>query len=132
MIHDKSTYLYVAKTLPFVFERVENVMKKGENTGYHHFLVLPHCFLQGKAQISSFNHLPHNPFENIVGKGENAGNQHFLLFPQFFYPSQKQFLFLSYIYFLVCKCFQFGRQLSHITVAIGKSFHFGKIQFFLL
>ena len=25
-----------------------------------------------------------------------------------FYPSQKEFLFWSYIYFVVCKCFQFG------------------------
>ena len=25
-----------------------------------------------------------------------------------FYQSQKEFLFLSYIYFVVCKCFQFG------------------------
>ena len=50
-------------------------------------------------------------FRKHYGKGENAGNQHFLLFPQCFlpiYPSQKQFLFLSYVYFVVCKCFQFG------------------------
>ena len=38
-------------------------------------------------------------FENIVGKGENAGNQHFLLFTQCFQ-------FFSYVYFVVCKCFQ--------------------------
>ena len=25
-----------------------------------------------------------------------------------FYPSQKEFLYLSYIYCVVCKCFQFG------------------------
>ena len=45
------------------------------------------------------------PFEKIVGKGENADNQHFLLFPQCFqlFP----FLSLSYIYFVVCKCFQY-------------------------
>ena len=47
------------------------------------------------------------PSENIVGKGENAGNQHFLIFPQCFLPVLKEFLFLSYIYFAVCKCFQF-------------------------
>ena len=40
--------------------------------------------------------LSKKPFENIVGKGENTG-----------YQSQKEFLFLSYIYFVVCKCFEF-------------------------
>ena len=64
----------------------------------------------------AFKPLPHNPdfqttlkkkaFENIVGKGENAGDQHFLLFPQCFLPVPKQIL--SLIYFVVCKCFQFG------------------------
>ena len=52
-------------------------------------------------------------FENIVGKGENAGNQHFLLFTQCFQ-------FFSYVYFVVCKCFQlilvlnfvFGKELK--------------------
>ena len=67
------------------------------------------------AQLAGkFNSLPHNsnlrkkPFENIVGKGENAGNQHFLLCPQCFLPSQVEFLFISYIYNVVCKCFEFG------------------------
>ena len=50
-----------------------------------------------------------NPFENIVGKkGENAGNQHFLLFPQCFLTFKSKFQFFSYIYFVVCKCFEFG------------------------
>ena len=49
------------------------------------------------------------PFKNIVGKEENAGNQHFLIF--FFshnvlYPFQNKFQFFSYIYYVVCKCFQ--------------------------
>ena len=29
----------VAKIVGFVFERVENIMGKGENTGYQHFLL---------------------------------------------------------------------------------------------
>ena len=49
------------------------------------------------------------PFENIVGKGENAGNQHFLFSLNVFYPSQSKFQFLSPIYFVVCKFFQFGQ-----------------------
>ena len=27
-----------------VFDRVENIAGKGENAGYHHFLLFPHCF----------------------------------------------------------------------------------------
>ena len=49
------------------------------------------------------------PLEKIVGKGENAGNQHFLLFPQCFLPLENQVsIFFCYIYFVVCKYFQFG------------------------
>ena len=44
---------------------------------------------------------------NIVRIGENAGNQHFLLFPQCFL-SQDKFEFLSRIYFVDCKFFQYG------------------------
>ena len=40
-------------------------------------------------------------FENIVGKGE------MLVTRKVFDPTQREFLFLSYIYFVVCKCFQF-------------------------
>ena len=29
--------------LRFVFGRVENIVRKGENTGYHYFLLFPHC-----------------------------------------------------------------------------------------
>ena len=28
----------------FVFERVENIVGKGENAGYQHFLLFPQCF----------------------------------------------------------------------------------------
>ena len=27
-----------------LFDRVENTLGKGENAGYQHFLVFPHCF----------------------------------------------------------------------------------------
>ena len=49
-----------------VFDSVENIVGKGENAGYQHFLLF------------------FDSVENIVGKGENAGYQHFLLFPQCF------------------------------------------------
>ena len=34
----------VLKKIIFVFERVENIEGKGENAGYQHFLLFPHCF----------------------------------------------------------------------------------------
>ena len=34
----------------YVFDRVENIVGKGESTGYQHFLLFPQCFQ--KASIS--------------------------------------------------------------------------------
>ena len=34
----------VAKLMISVFNRVENTVGKGENAGYQHFLLFPHCF----------------------------------------------------------------------------------------
>ena len=34
----------VPKTTIFVFDRVENIVGKGENAGYQHFLLFPQCF----------------------------------------------------------------------------------------
>ena len=39
------------QNLNFVLGRVENILGKGENTGYHHFLLFPKCFQ--KAPFSS-------------------------------------------------------------------------------
>ena len=38
---DKSN---VAKNLIFLFDRVENIVGKGENAGYQHFLLFSQCF----------------------------------------------------------------------------------------
>ena len=46
--------------------------------------------------------------ENVLGKRENAGNQHFLFYPERFLPFSKQISFFCHIYFVVCKCFEFG------------------------
>ena len=35
----------VAKMMFHVFDRAENIVGKGENSGYQHFLLFPHCFL---------------------------------------------------------------------------------------
>ena len=100
----------VNKNLKFVLGRVENIVGKGENAGYQHFLLFPQCFqkasfsgslkVYGKKlnlntltlyhTIQTFNDPPRKTrFENIVGKGENAGYQHFLLFPQSFQPNHR-------------------------------------------
>ena len=34
----------VLKKMIFVFDRVENIVGKGENAGYQHFLLFPQCF----------------------------------------------------------------------------------------
>ena len=38
---DKSS---VAEKLKLVVRRVENILGKGENAGYQHFLLFPQCF----------------------------------------------------------------------------------------
>ena len=34
----------VAKTMIFVLDRVQNIVGKGANAGYHHFLLSQQCF----------------------------------------------------------------------------------------
>ena len=36
--------LKVAKIIIFVFDSAENIVGKGENAGYQHFLLFPQCF----------------------------------------------------------------------------------------
>ena len=36
--------IHVAEKLIFVLGRVENIVGKGENAGYQHFLLFPQCF----------------------------------------------------------------------------------------
>ena len=39
---DGKTYVY--EKVKFVLRRVENIVGKGENAGYQHFLLFPQCF----------------------------------------------------------------------------------------
>ena len=34
----------VTEKLKFVLGRIENIVEKGQNAGYHHFLLFPKCF----------------------------------------------------------------------------------------
>ena len=36
----------------FVFDRVENIVGKGENAGYQHFLLVPQCFQEASSSGS--------------------------------------------------------------------------------
>ena len=36
--------IIVTQKFNFVFGRVENIVGKGENAGYQHFLLFPQCF----------------------------------------------------------------------------------------
>ena len=42
--------LNVVQIMTCVSDRVENIVGKGENAGYHHFLLFPQCFQ--KASLS--------------------------------------------------------------------------------
>ena len=39
----------VALTTIFLFKWVENIVGKGENVGYHHFLLFPLCFQKASS-----------------------------------------------------------------------------------
>ena len=41
------------KNIKLVFHRIENIVGKGENAGYHHFLLYPQCFQ--KARFSGMS-----------------------------------------------------------------------------
>ena len=66
------------------------------------------CFNLDQSKILlSGNELSQKPVENNVEKGKNAGNHHFVIFLQRFLPYQNLKLLFK-VYFVVCKCFQFG------------------------
>ena len=77
----------VAEKLKFVLDKVENIVGRGENTGYKHFLLFPQCFREYyfgvvksrdyvvmsepfPKQALVFMCLQYRSFENTVGKGE--------------------------------------------------------------
>ena len=39
----------VTQKLNFEFERVENIVGKGENAGFQHFLLFPQCFQKASS-----------------------------------------------------------------------------------
>ena len=84
--------LKVSKIIISVFDRVENIVGKGEiactsNFSFSHN-VFKRLLSQTRQKVSLCENglmtLRKRPFENIVGKGENGGNQHFLLLSTIF------------------------------------------------
>ena len=54
-----NAYIYLLTTT-LDKKHFENIMGKGENAGYQHFLLFSQCFLPFPTQISIFNSLPNN------------------------------------------------------------------------
>ena len=48
----------LAKMMIFVLDRVENIVGKGENTGYHHFLLSLKCFQKSFWEVMVNSYLP--------------------------------------------------------------------------
>ena len=114
----------VTEKLKFVLERVENIVGKGENAGYQHFLTM---FSKGffPRVIKSWDCVARvNPFPNkawflrvccasllkpLLVKGEIARNTQFLLFPKGFYPfGERSAIFIKFE-IVICKLFHFER-----------------------
>ena len=45
----------VTQTVQFLFERLQNVVGKGENASYQHFILFPHCFQFYQTEKSPFH-----------------------------------------------------------------------------
>ena len=71
----------VANVMIFVFDRIENIVGKGENAGYQHFLLFPQSFQRTLLKSEYEFFYMHDNCE----KRENAGYYHFVLFQQFFH-----------------------------------------------
>ena len=90
------------------FSFSHSVFKRLVSLGHQNVLLCGNGLTLYHTILTFNDHVEKKAFKIIVGRGENADNQHFLLFPHVFYPSKKKKnLFLSYIYSVVCKHFQF-------------------------
>ena len=76
----------MAQTEQVFFDRVENIMGRGENAGKHYFLLFQKCFQK-------------LPLSDCLKFGLHGTD--LLLFPQCFQPFLSKFRFLSLIYFVI-------------------------------
>ena len=73
LLTTQSRLLTTIKKKPF-----ENIMRKGENTGNQHFLLLPQCFLlyqkiRDHIFLLEFNLLTANPLNSVLSKHLSLG-----------------------------------------------------------
>ena len=89
--------LKVVLMMKVVSDSIENIVGKGENACYQHFLLFPQCSPSGKKpglfgrEALVFTYLLYKSFENTVGTEEIACNEQFLLFLQCFVPFWRTF-----------------------------------------
>ena len=80
---------------------IENIMWKGENADYQHFLLFKHFSFSKSFFIRVVNKpwflrvFSTSLFETLWGKGEIARSEQFLLFPQCFLPVWRTFCHFS-------------------------------------
>ena len=55
--------LHLTEMMKYVFERVENIVGKGENAGYQHFLHFPLCFQKASFAGSLTHSHTMTPFD---------------------------------------------------------------------
>ena len=70
---------------------------------------------QRRQKVSLCGNRLKQAFENVMGKGENASNRHFLHCLQCFLPFQNKCQSFGYIYFVICKFFEFG-QVQNVAI----------------
>ena len=118
---------YITRNIKVVFHRIENIVGKEENAGYHNVFkrlfppVRQKSSLCGNGltfatQSRLLPTLRKKPFEKFVGKGENACNQHFLLFPQCFLPFPAQISLFNSLLFC---CLQILKRSSASTLYLA-------------
>ena len=92
--------LDVVQIMICVSDRVENIVGKGENAGYQHFLLFPQCFqrvsLSGSLKVG------------IGGKELIEQEKMMVTFSLFHYFKEK-LQNLSYTEIVHCNCFHFGQ-----------------------
>ena len=117
---DKSN---VGKIIISLLDRVENIVGKGENAGYQHFLLFPHCFQKAASSGSLKVGLCSKGLNGMRGTGAQFPLKPFLNKPGFFcvitsnffffysvfYPFQELFAIFVKFEIVVSKLFQFER-----------------------
>ena len=58
-----------------VFDKIENIMGKGENAGYQHFILFPRCFQRLLSQTCQKVSLCGNTDFFITGQSEDSNKE---------------------------------------------------------